>query len=709
MMKPEGGSLLLVDDEEFNRDMLGRRLEIEGFSVTHAENGPRALELLADRTFDLVLLDVMMPEMNGIEVLTRIRQAKSAADLPIIMVTAKTQSEDMVEAFKFGANDYITKPIDFPVALARITTQLFSRKAQAALRESEMRYALAARGSNDGLWDWDLRKDEIYYSTRWKAMLGYDEHEVGTSSDEWFGRVHHEDLAHLQGALAAHRKGDCSHLEIEYRIQHKDKSFRWMLTRGMAVRDAAGNELRIAGSQTDITRGKAADALTGLPNRVLFMDRLGRALLKGKQEPNYLYAVMFLDLDRFKVINDSLGHIVGDQLLMGIARRLEKCLRSSDCFTRIRNQHTIARFGGDEFTILLDGIKLAENATAVAQRIQKELALPFHLSGHEVFTSASIGITIGASEYERAEDLLRDADTAMYCAKAAGKARSIVFDLAMRDKAIERLQLETDLRKGLERQEFVLHYQPILSLTSNSIVGFEALLRWQHPERGLVSPADFIPITEETGLIVPLGTWVLKEACRQMSIWRSRFHENPPQAMCVNLSCKQFSQPNLVAKIVEVLQEAGLPAECLKLEITESALMEDPKSATQILTQIRELGVRVGLDDFGTGYSSLSYLRSFPIDTIKIDRSFVSQMDQTMENAEIVETIVALAHNLAMDVVAEGVEKPEQRDRLRELTCEYGQGYYFSRPVDSKAIEVLLAANPVPVPEADRPVEECAS
>ena len=424
------------------------------------------------------------------------------------------------------------------------------------------------------------------------------------------------------------------------------------------------------------------DSLTGLPNRALFMDRLGHAVERAKRRENYLFAVLFLDLDRFKVVNDSLGHMAGDQLLLAIASRITACLRSAD---------TVARLGGDEFTILLEDIKDVSYAKHVANRIHEELMLPFNLSGNEVFTTTSIGIALSATGYERPEQLLRDADTAMYQAKARGKARHEVFDIAMHASAIALLQLETDLRRALERQEFRIYYQPIVSLLSGRIKGFEALVRWQHPERGLVSPTEFLPVAEETGLMIPIGWWVFHEACRQMHLWQIQFPVNPPLTISVNLSDKQFSQPNLSKQIEKILHETSLDPRSLKVEITESVIMENAESATTMLSQLRSLGVQLYMDDFGTGYSSLSYLHRFPLDMLKIDRSFVSRMGVDDENSEIVRAIVTLAHNLSMNVTAEGVETTEQLALLQVLKCEYGQGYFFSKPVDAEAAAALIA------------------
>jgi diguanylate cyclase (GGDEF)-like protein/PAS domain S-box-containing protein len=672
---------------------LRRRLELEGYDVQLAEGGPQGLELLDREAVDLVLLDVMMPELNGIQVLRKIRETRTAAELPVIMVTARDDSEEVVEAFRSGANDYVTKPVDLPVALARIGVQISHKRAQAALRESEARYALAARGSNDGLWDWDLQTDKIYYSPRWKALLGYDESEIGDTLNEWFERVHPEDLQAIKAEIASHRQGLTLHFENEHRLLHKDDSYRWVLSRGVAVRGVDGRAARMAGSLTDITADKAADPLTRLPNRILFVDRLASALERAKRNPSAKFAVLFLDLDRFKLINDGLGHLAGDQLLIAVARRLEQCLRCGDTVARFPTHATIARLGGDEFTVLLEDVDEPSNAVGVAERIQRELRAPFLLDDGEVYVSASIGITIGPSSYSHPDEMLRDADAAMYAAKAGGKARCEMFDDAMRQRAVERLQLESDLRRAVERGELCLYYQPILSLKPARLAGFEALVRWRHPVRGLLSPLEFIPIAEETGLIVPVGAWVLREACRQTAVWQRRLPSDPPLVVSVNISTKQFSHADLAADVERAVRETGLDPRTLKLEITESAIVDDAEVAAQKLERLRALGVHVCIDDFGTGYSSLNYLHRFPVDGLKIDRSFICQMEEADESMQIVQSIVGLAHNLAIEVVAEGVETEAQRLKLAALDCEYGQGYYFSAPVDSEAAEAFLATH----------------
>jgi len=689
-MKPQTNRLLIVDDNEMNRDMLARRLARKGYDVLVANGAQELVESVKQDGIDLVLLDIEMPEITGLDALRILRKVYSAAELPVIMVTAKNQSEDIITALDLGANDYLTKPIDFPVAVARIGTQLAHKHAQEALKESEERYALAALGSNDGLWDWNIPENEVHFSARWKSMLGFQENEINNKPEEWFDRIHDADRARVKNEITAHQSGSTPHFESEHRMLHHDGTFRWMLSRGLAIRDQSGRPLRMAGSQTDITQAKVSDPLTGLPNRLLFIDRLNRLIKYSKRRKNHSFAVVFMDLDGFKMINDSMGHMVGDQLLVGVAERLEKCLRATDTLARLRDTYTVARLGGDEFTVLLDDLKDPNDAKIAADRLMKALKPPFLLAGKEVYTSVSIGIAQSNPVYEGPDEMLRDADTAMYHAKSLGKGRYEVFDAKMRASVMARLQLETDLRHALERREFRNYYQPIVNLASGEIAGFEALLRWQHPTRGLLGPIEFIGVVEETGLIRELGWWNLSEACRQIGDWRAASPANRDLIISVNLSAKQFLQPNLVADIANLLREIKLPPDALKLEITESTVMKDPSGAVEMLQQIKSLGVRLAIDDFGTGYSSLSYLHRFPLDTLKIDRSFISSMDDDGDGMEIARTILPMAKNLRLDVVAEGVETLEQFELLKKFNCAFGQGYYFSKPLSADGITTLL-------------------
>src|SRR6202049_890778 len=692
-MTSQASRLLIVDDNELNRDMLARRLARKGYEIVLADSARELPQRVKEEAIDLVLLDIEMPEISGLEALKTLRETYSPIELPIIMVTAKNQSDDVVRALDLGANDYVTKPIDFAVALARIGTQLSHKRAQEGLRESEERYALAARGANDGLWDWNVQSNVVYFSPRWKSMLGYQESEVGDQPQEWFDRVHDADRERVNEEVAAHQKGLVPQFESEHRVLHKDGTFRWMLCRGLAVQNGSGKTLRMVGWQTDITEGKVSDPLTGLPNRLLFADRLGRLIKHAKRRKDYWFAVLFLDLDGFKMINDSLGHLIGDQLLVGVASRLEKCLRATDTVARLGEGFIVARMGGDEFTVLLDDLKHSDDAKQAAERLMKAVTSPFMLGGREVFTSLSIGIALSNPGYEQAEDILRDADTAMYRAKSRGKARYEIFDADMRASVMARLQLETDLRHALERGEFRNFYQPIVALVSGEIAGFEALLRWQHPTRGLLGPIEFIGVVEETGLIREVGWWNLSEACRQISEWRAASPSNGNLIISVNLSAKQFLQPNLVADISNLLREIKLPPQALKLELTESTVMGDPSAAVEMLQQIKSLGISLAIDDFGTGYSSLSYLHRFPLDTLKIDRSFISSIGNG-HDTEIARTILPMALNLHLDVIAEGVETIEQLVLLRKLQCKYGQGFYFSKPLSAEEAGLLLAEQP---------------
>ncbi len=477
--------------------------------------------------------------------------------------------------------------------------------------------------------------------------------------------------------------------ELEYLALAPEEK-RWFALRVMPFRGEG--PVRAVVAHEDISERKRVeeqllhdafhDALTGLPNKALFLDRLELVDRRAKRGKDYRFAVLVMDLDHFKVINDSLGHAVGDEFLIGISRRVRECIRSSD---------TAARLGGDEFAILLDDIKDGGEAVRFAERLQTELSQAFNLAGQEAFTSASIGIALNETAYGRPEDLLRNADTAMYRAKALGRARHELFDLAMHAQVMKRLQLETELRKAIEREEFRVFYQPVVSLQTGRMDGLEALIRWQHPERGLVSPLEFIPLAEETGLIVPIGLWVLRDAARQVHDWHRRFENGLPLAIAVNLSPKQFLQPDLLEHIARILRETELDPSSLKLEITESAIMENAENTIAVLAGLKLLDIKLSIDDFGTGYSSLSYLHRFPVDTLKVDRSFVSNMTTGDENYEIVRTIINLAHTLGLAVVAEGPETAEQVAQLRTLGCEHGQGFFFARPMEAEKVEELLS------------------
>lgn len=580
-------------------------------------------------------------------------------------------------------------------ALESAAEQIRKREqAEEELRESRQRYALMAEGSHDGLWDWSLRKGNLYVSRRWKTMAGLDPEQEIQGPDEWFSLVHPEDRDDLKRRLYEHIESRRAHFECEYRVVKPDGSRRWMLCRGLAVRDEKGKAYRIAGSQTDITRRKSTerqlwraalhDSLTGLPNRSFFLEQLEARMHSYRQDPDSGFAVLFIDLDRFKVINDSLGHLVGDELLKASSQRLQDALREGD---------TVSRFGGDEFAILLSSIDKLSAAVGIAERIQRRLRAPVELDGRRVFTNASIGIVLSNPKYARPEEMLRDADIAMYRAKAGGKAYHAVFDDDMHAQAVQVMQLEHDLRLAVERGEFRLYYQPVVALSTGEVNRVEGLLRWQHPERGLLSPGRFLTILEETGMVISIGSWTLREACRQASKWRRRRPDKPPLTVSVNLSPRQFSAPELPRELDRILGEAEVDPQLLILEITEDATIHFDQESIRRFAQLRKMGIRVHLDDFGTGYSSLSYLHRLQFDAVKIDRSFINRLERGGENHQIVQAMTDLVHNLGMEVVVEGVETAGQLALARELGCEYAQGYYFCRPLDADSIEQLLDSN----------------
>ena len=554
---------------------------------------------------------------------------------------------------------------------------------------------LAVRGANDGIWDWDLKRDTLYCSPRWRSVLGLDPISEYVPFRDWLDHVYWDDRARLLRAIDAHISGETEHLQIEYRVGERTGGVRWVLTRGLAVRDGEGQAYRMAGSHSDITERKSIeqemsyqahhDTLTELPNRQLLMDRLTAFITRSRRLNRPTFAVLFVDLDRFKIVNDSLGHLVGDQLLIAASRRIIACLRPTDL---------AARLGGDEFAVLLDDPKTDDNMEAVARRVLEAISEPFHVEGRELCVSCSIGIARGDLKYDTPSAVLRDADVAMYRAKGAGRGGYASFEPRMHAELIHSLEIETDLRRALEKGELAVMYQPVVSIDSSRIKGFEALVRWPHAERGLIPPSVFIPVAEETGLVVPLDRWVLREACQQLASWNSARPESEALTLSVNLSSRQFSRADLTDFVAQVLEETGVEPGRLVLEITESVLMMKLDQVRENMVRLRELGVALAVDDFGTGYSSLGYLNAYPVNTLKIDRSFVSNMEVDRDKATIVRTVIGMAKSLNLHVVAEGVETQAQADSLRDMDCPVVQGFLFSKPLPAQRIGELLADSP---------------
>jgi diguanylate cyclase (GGDEF)-like protein/PAS domain S-box-containing protein len=709
--------VLVVDDDAASRKLMRKTLLREGFEVIEAEDGQQALAVFDEQHPDIVLLDVEMPVMDGFTACMNLRQRQQADHLPVLMVTGLEDVASVNRAYDAGATDFITKPINWPVLGHRIRYMLRSSETLVdlaytvrELHNSRVRLTNAQRIAQLGNWEIDTETLAMPWSEEVYRILGVEPESVTPSLAALLGVVHEDDREQVRHWFSLALKTGGAH-GINHRITGPNGSLRNVYQQIEAIADVDGRVTQLHGTIQDITERQEFeekirelayfDSLTGLPNRESFMMHVDQSIKSARRHQQQL-AALFLDLDDFKRINDTLGHTIGDMLLKAIAERLLGCLRASDIIGYTAENvstNMVARFGGDEFTILLTEIRDSGDAAVVAQRVMDTLTRPLNLAGHEVVITPTIGIAVFPEDGDNTEVLFRNADTAMYSAKRRGKNNFQLYNNAMNASALERLTMENQLRKALERNELLLHYQPQQELASGRIIAVEALLRWQNDELGNVPPNKFIPMAEDSGLIIPIGEWVLRSACTQLKAWQDT--GVPVARIAVNISVRQFLYPGFLQLVEEVLRETGLAPESLELEITESLLMQDAEGAILLLRDLKALGVQLAIDDFGTGYSSLSYLKRFPIDRLKVDRSFVREITTNAEDAAITRAVIAMAHNMDLRVIAEGVETAEQLRYLTDEQCHEIQGYFLSRPVPAHEISLLIGTDCSPEQDKD--------
>ncbi|MBA5869795.1 MAG: EAL domain-containing protein [Nitrospira sp. CR2.1] len=692
-------TILVADDDPLTRLFVKNALEPAGMVVVEATGGKDALTKFEMEPSDLVILDIMMPEIDGYLACSRIRSLPRGKRVPILILTGLDDVNSIAQAYQHGATDFITKPVNATILCHHVRYMLRTNNVLHALIRSESRLELAQRIARIGNWDWNPKTNRFAMSNELCRLVGVRPQDFTGTFEAFLNLVHPDDRPLVTGALQklVAQQTPC---DIDHRIVLPNGTDFIIHLQAEAVREEEVEEVTVIGTAQDITERKQAeraihqlayyDSLTGLANRVLFKDRLSNALSYAARHDQHL-ATLFIDLDRFKIINDTLGHTVGDLLLTRVAERLSESVRQSDSVSRHADQeptHALARLGGDEFTILLTALPQPEDAGRVARRILESLAHPFIIEGHEIFISASIGISIFPSDGSTVEALLKNADTAMYHAKEQGRNNCQFYSSGLNAAAAERLDLENELRRALEREEFVVFYQPKLNIHSRKILGAEALVRWKHPKRGLVPPGVFLNAAIDTGLIRSMDEWVLREACRQVKSWETS--GLPAISISANVSNSLFHGRTLPATVSDALRDSGLNPSQLELELTESIAMRDVEASVTMLEGLRTMGVRLSIDDFGTGYSSLSYLQRFPLSRLKIDQSFVRDLLTNENNVKITRAIIAMAHSLNLSVLAEGVETEGQLARLREEGCDEVQGYLFSRPVCAEDFEKLL-------------------
>ena len=643
---------------------------------SYLEEGVRRLQAGG---FDVVLLDLSLPDGSGLQAVRSVIAA--APRVPVVVLTGLDDSDVATAAMRQGAQDYLVKGEFDGRLLERALRYAIQRmRTTLALRASEERFALAVRSTAEGIFDWDLVADRIYLSPRWFEMCGLEYRGFLEEPERWLGLVHPDDRGRLRGQLDAQRQGGGVQDQAEYRLLHKDGQYRWMLSRWLVVRGSDGGATRMVGSQADITEQRVQDPVTALPNAVLIRERLDRALSRARYEGVYRFAIAMVGVDRMKLINDGLGHIAGDDVLARCGRRLQQSLRPRDF---------VGRFGGDEFVVHLEDVGRAEVATRTARRIQERLAAPMAVGGREVYPTVSVGIVMSDPSYASADQVLRDASAALHRASAIAPGQVQIFDPAMHQRAVAQLALEADLRRAVERDQLRLHYQPVLELATGCACGVEALLRWEHPERGLLAPADFIGLAEETGLIAPIGDWVLWHACRQLHEWRARDARLASLVLSVNVSPRQLLDWDLSAAVAAALSGHDVSPDQLQLDLGERALLDSGGRPVERVRSLRAERVRIALDDFGAGTSSLGLLRREELDALKIDRSMVAGIGEDGRERQLARAVVALAHSLDMSVVAEGVESEEERAALAEIGCREAQGFLFAPPA---AADETLAA-----------------